>query len=276
MSTHLTAARDPVFFLHHANIDRLWKRWLDQGGGRANPVDNTAWMNTPFTFFDEAGRQTSLSGAGILDTVNQLGYQYDDDPPPVEAVPFSIALRMRKAVQVQVAKSLTAKPRTLASQAGVEIGTNGKVVLLLNPAARGAFAAVAGKEVKRRIVLRLENVPGLPNPGVTYDIYLNPPTPAPGHQSKYYVATLGLYGMAGETRMSGMASPHSGAVPKAIFGFDMTACLRAIQSEDGWDPEKVSIVFISHSASASTCLAEQKKSELAPRIRIARLSLVSE
>jgi Common central domain of tyrosinase len=31
------AARDPIFWLHHANIDRLWKRWRDQGGGRTDP-----------------------------------------------------------------------------------------------------------------------------------------------------------------------------------------------------------------------------------------------
>jgi hypothetical protein len=271
MSAHVTAARDPVFFLHHANIDRLWKRWLDQGGGRANPLDNSAWMNSPFTFFDETGQQTTMTGAGILDTVNQLGYQYDDDPPPVEAVPFSIDLRMHKAVQVQVTKALDTKPRTLASQADVEIGTSGSVALPLNRAARDAFAAVAGDEVKRRIVLRLENVPGLPNPGVTYDIYLNPPTPAPGHQSKYYIATLGLYGMAGETRMPGMAGPHAGAVPKAIFGFDMTATVRAIQSEDRWDPEKAVVAFVSHGA----LVPEHKKSGHAPRIRI-NLSVVSE
>jgi hypothetical protein len=29
-----TSARDPIFYLHHANIDRLWKRWLGLGGGR--------------------------------------------------------------------------------------------------------------------------------------------------------------------------------------------------------------------------------------------------
>lgn len=27
-----TAAQDPVFWLHHANVDRLWTRWLDDRG----------------------------------------------------------------------------------------------------------------------------------------------------------------------------------------------------------------------------------------------------
>jgi hypothetical protein len=31
-----TAARDPIFWLHHANLDRLWNRWLDNNAHR-NP-----------------------------------------------------------------------------------------------------------------------------------------------------------------------------------------------------------------------------------------------
>lgn len=81
MGDVLCAAQDPIFFLHHANIDRLWKRWLGQGGGRQNPVGDQTWMmNTYFTFYDEMGRQVQLSGKDILDTVSQLGYCYDDDP----------------------------------------------------------------------------------------------------------------------------------------------------------------------------------------------------
>ena len=32
-----TAAQHPIFWLHHANIDRLWEHWLDRGDDRANP-----------------------------------------------------------------------------------------------------------------------------------------------------------------------------------------------------------------------------------------------
>src|SRR5947207_9207325 len=34
MGSFGTAARDPIFWLHHSNIDRLWDAWLTQGGGR--------------------------------------------------------------------------------------------------------------------------------------------------------------------------------------------------------------------------------------------------
>jgi hypothetical protein len=49
-----TSAQDPIFWLHHANIDRMWKLWLAQGGGRTDASD-AAWLNTRFTFYDEAG-----------------------------------------------------------------------------------------------------------------------------------------------------------------------------------------------------------------------------
>jgi len=89
------SARDPIFYLHHANIDRLWKRWLALGGGRQDPVSDQVWMNTMFTFFDENGQQVQLSGKDILDTVGQLNYCYDDEPgcimpPPAQKIPITV------------------------------------------------------------------------------------------------------------------------------------------------------------------------------------------
>jgi Common central domain of tyrosinase/Polyphenol oxidase middle domain len=80
MSDPNFAARDPIFWLHHCNIDRLWNRWLSLGGGRANPVENAVWMDQPFAFFDEAGSMVQMSGRDIVESAQQLGYRYDDEP----------------------------------------------------------------------------------------------------------------------------------------------------------------------------------------------------
>jgi Common central domain of tyrosinase/Polyphenol oxidase middle domain len=79
-----TAARDPIFWLHHANIDRLWNRWLEYGqpgSGRANPTADTQWMNASFSLFDENGTAVTITAQQVLQTT-KLGYRYDDDPCP--------------------------------------------------------------------------------------------------------------------------------------------------------------------------------------------------
>jgi hypothetical protein len=70
-----SAPLDPVFWLHHANIDRLWEVWLALGNGRSNP-SAIAWRDQAFTFYDEFGVPVSIRCRDIVDTVNQLGYLY--------------------------------------------------------------------------------------------------------------------------------------------------------------------------------------------------------
>ena len=70
------AARDPVFWMHHCNIDRLWASW-NKNGGR-NP--GGAWLTQTFVFADENGRS-------VVGTVNDfkdiaaLNYTYDRFEP---------------------------------------------------------------------------------------------------------------------------------------------------------------------------------------------------
>jgi Common central domain of tyrosinase len=52
-----TAGLDPVFYLHHANIDRLWNSYLALGGGRAN-LNTTTWLNANFNFATKTARRS--------------------------------------------------------------------------------------------------------------------------------------------------------------------------------------------------------------------------
>ena len=76
-----TAARDPLFWLHHANIDRLWEKWLSLGDGRSNPSGNQGapWLEQSFEFYDaDIDDIVTMTGMDVLDTVPQLGYRYDN------------------------------------------------------------------------------------------------------------------------------------------------------------------------------------------------------
>src|SRR5262249_31287940 len=74
MSDPTTAAQDPIFWLHHANIDRLWSRWNE--ATYSNPTDGR-WHDEHFSFFDETGTQVRLRCGDVNDTVVHLDYTYE-------------------------------------------------------------------------------------------------------------------------------------------------------------------------------------------------------
>jgi tyrosinase len=77
------AARDPVFYLHHANIDRLWSAW--NARGNANSAD-AMWRDFAFNrqFIRPDGTAWNV-GVADLGSPASLGYQYDDDDSPFAA-----------------------------------------------------------------------------------------------------------------------------------------------------------------------------------------------
>jgi N-acetylneuraminic acid mutarotase len=73
MAEFSTVGGDPMFYLHHANIDRLWESWNRLGN--KNPTDR-AYLDRAFAYGDRSGKRVDLPvSAG--DRTAQLGYEYD-------------------------------------------------------------------------------------------------------------------------------------------------------------------------------------------------------
>lgn len=79
------SGRDPLFYCHHSNIDRLWVEWLQLGGGRANPSNDT-WLNQTFTFYDENKNRVTIAVRDLVDT-GSLGYSYERPASPTPTPP---------------------------------------------------------------------------------------------------------------------------------------------------------------------------------------------
>ncbi len=73
-----TSARDPIFYLHHANIDRLWSAWNVRGNeNSAEAMWRNFAFNRNFPQWDVA--------VSDLQSPSQLGYQYDNERGPFAA-----------------------------------------------------------------------------------------------------------------------------------------------------------------------------------------------
>ncbi|HUF17833.1 MAG TPA: tyrosinase family protein [Thermoanaerobaculia bacterium] len=183
--------RDPLFWLHHANIDRLWKRWIALGNGRSNPTADAFWMNHVFTFFDENGAQIPLTGAQILDTVSQLGYRYDDDPLVIW--PLWSLMKMAPLRRFMEAAPLVfLDQRVLLHRERVDV----RIPLSAEVRNIVARASRTGRDTER-IVLQLNGIEYDEPVGLTYLIFLNHPAGARlDHEAPSFVGTLGFFGSA--------------------------------------------------------------------------------
>ena len=130
------AGQDPIFWLHHCNIDRQWNRWLSRGGPRQNPSD-LEFLSQRYNFYTESGQLVSIVGEDILDTQN-LGYRYDDDPaqppvvsafvvasapPPDPQSPFSVGLESTRPNSTAPAPAAlaAAAPQPIARRASATL-----------------------------------------------------------------------------------------------------------------------------------------------------------
>ncbi len=108
MKSIATAAQDPIFWMHHCNIDHLWEKWMVE----KNPVlpdDKDPWTTQKFTFFDENGKQVTMSGKDIVFISKQLNYKYEDIPVKTAEYPKTSVINRtlsEPALTVAAAKSV--------------------------------------------------------------------------------------------------------------------------------------------------------------------------
>ena len=220
-----TAALDPIFYLHHCNIDRMWAAWND--AGHANPSQK-AWLDGPPQPFvmPMPGAEPWVYTPRQVQSPAALHYTYQ--APVVAHPPAGPNLMAQRLVtlgalgnadqfqQMAGATTAVAKPPEL-------VGANGSPVQL-SKAGLTAVNVALHPEVQQNVVkslqlasavklpdqlyLKLENVRGTQDATVLR-VYLElPPTADQDTQRSQFVGSVALFGLR---RASVKDGAHGGA-----------------------------------------------------------------
>jgi tyrosinase len=236
-----TAGLDPVFWLHHANIDRLWEVWLGQQGGRANPTQN-GWLNAWFKIGSGASAVT-LRVRDVLDTRQPpLEYFYSNVSLP-EPVRDAVIATLDAAAPLS--REEEPMPRDIspemvgASEESVALAaTPTEVEVAVGAPAGPAFFGDAGDQ-PRKVYLKVENIVGTELTAPNYLVHVDVP---PGEDPTEYEDRLaGQVPMFGVRESSRPDDEHGGS--GLTFSFDITGVVRRLRDTGEWDPERLRVTF---------------------------------
>lgn len=206
--------QDPIFYLHHCNIDRIWSRWNRNGGKNESDL---YWLD--FTFREnfplaDGGPGGNLKVADLLDT-SALGYIYDDD-----GVPFSLKQRPSPNFdELSLPPQKWAKPIQTGKVSELPLDT-------FEEFKAQTIAAVREADLSPRIFVILNGVTRPKNPRTNVRVFLNCDylTPLTPVDDPHYAGSFTFFTMDHD---------HGDHTAVQSFAFDITETARAITAAGG-------------------------------------------
>ncbi|KGQ20218.1 Tyrosinase family protein [Lysobacter dokdonensis DS-58] len=249
------AARDPLFWVHHSNIDRLWESWNKNYAG-VNPV--STWGNTQFVFADRLGQRVTGRLKEFFD-LGLLGYQYDQlvappppPPPPPETPPAAGQTTPKKKKTVapsnaqRVAALMVSPPERVASSLKMaELGAANTRVTVQRLAAARQISPMLGlvpATAPQRTYLVLKNLHTWKQPEVLYHVYLGP---AKGNalNKNTYVGAINFFDAEFHDH-GGHGAKLDTALGENFFSFDVTDLLRRFERGGAVARNALQVTFV--------------------------------
>ncbi|MCX5276713.1 tyrosinase family protein [Streptomyces virginiae] len=243
-----TAALDPIFWLHHANIDRLWFAWASRPG-HDDPTD-PRWITQEYRFFDADGSERRLAASAVVDIADQLGYTYES---PVPVAPPPPAPPLSPVPEVSMSRPNASEPTPSVPKRREMAGASLQTVRLVGRAASvtvpidgrttrslGLALGVPDPEADRRVYLNVEDIEGEENPETVYGIYVNlPDGVTPEVAESHRVGNLSFFGIERAQDPRGDEHPHGLRVTVEI-----TPLVRRLVAQNAWDDQALRVTFL--------------------------------
>lgn len=189
------AANDPIFWLHHSNIDRLWNCWRKITGTSGHPSPAMIpSIDKPFVFPDPDGNlMVPMDAQQLLNLADQIDVHYEEETNCSDpSTPLVTPIMQTTAPSTKV---------VVGSKSAVHIPSEGGRFTITVPVTQKAKMASTGQVP--RALLRLSHVLN-PRPSTMYVMFARVDDNTP----EYEIGVLTFFGHA-----------HHGNAPKL---FDIT------------------------------------------------------
>jgi hypothetical protein len=221
MGQYLSPA-DPIFWMHHANIDRLWDVWTRKQQAAGGPLlpqgdDLNTWNSEPFLFYvDGNGNPATKTTAGDYASTSVFNYVYTKGsgenvvaaagPPPSALHPAVKSALSRNVLDFALPTTASASvPAAAMQRVGVP----------------------KGRELIAKITLELPPR----RTGLRFHVLVNPPANVRniGFDDPSFAGTIAPFGS------------HLGAhaMPRTVsFDVPLTGAIRKLRAAGNWDDSK--------------------------------------
>jgi hypothetical protein len=202
------AANDPVFYSHHANIDRLWACWQN-----AHSLPAGSWQDQPFSFVDDTGALQTQPVKNFLDST-ALGYAYDNVDNCTRAGGPRISATAALERAIIEGRQLQKTTLSISSRIAID---HPQTTVDINVSEPNAKLLVAPPEGTVATELVLRDVTVESHPGVLFDVYIAKKSQP---QTRKFVGTISWFGAF---RHHGSKGPE-----KKTFEFSVSDQLREL------------------------------------------------
>jgi tyrosinase len=224
MGAFETAGLDPIFWLHHANIDRLWDVWLAQPG-RKNSTE-PAWLTAvTFTFHDANGVRQTQRSKDVID--GQLDVVYEDVTVPGPD---------QEAAFVEPEEPVFPPELVGATEEAFALTGDTTTVRFGTTSPEGPLAEAAPGVSPSRVILDLADITSTDPPGLTYGVYINVPDGDPATDDDHYIGNASFFGIESVGRPG---SEHAGL----RLTYDITDLYNRLNAIGQWN-DQVSVTFV--------------------------------
>jgi tyrosinase len=256
------AALDPIFYLHHANIDRMWAAW------NANPTNTNPtaanWLNGPAAMGKNEFVMPMPNGSSWVYTPQQmsslspLNYSYDSLPKPASAPAAAQLAQRLTQLGATAAATKVKEGATVTAGKNMElVGANQEALPIKGSGARTSITFDTGVRRKLsaslaeasetaapdRVFLHLENVRGTRDATVL-SVYIDLPEGAkPSGHPELFAGSVALFGLRSASLQDGK---HAGQGLNFIL--DITKIIDALHVRNALDVDSLNVRIVPHRA----------------------------